>query len=134
MRTIAGNFQVFAREPWLLDPRRNRLWVQTGTHKGLRLLTPFLLATVLLGSLLIQDPWISPAALAAQAAFYAAALVGYARRGDRRRTPLITVPYVTCLLAAATLVALARFTIGSQTVTWQKSGAAVDAGAEPARP
>ena len=134
VRTIAGNFQVFAREPWLLDPRRNRLWVQTVSHKGLRLLTPFLLATVLLGSLLIQDPWISPAALAAQAAFYAAALVGYARRGDRRRTPLITVPYVTCLLAAATLVALARFTIGSQTVTWQKSGAAVDAGAEPARP
>jgi hypothetical protein len=26
VRTIAGNFQLFARERWLFNPRRNRLW------------------------------------------------------------------------------------------------------------
>ena len=33
-RTIAGTFQLFAREPWLLSPRRNRLWFETISHKG----------------------------------------------------------------------------------------------------
>jgi biofilm PGA synthesis N-glycosyltransferase PgaC len=121
VRTIAGNFQLFARERWLLHPRHNRLWVQTLSHKGLRLLTPLLLAALLVGSLAVRDAWTSRAALASQAAFYAAALAGYAFRHARRPTPLIAVPYVNCLLAAATLVALARLAAGRQAVTWKKS-------------
>ena len=39
-RTIAGCFQLFARERWLLDPRQNRLWFATLSHKGLRLTLP----------------------------------------------------------------------------------------------
>ena len=42
VRTLAGNFQLFVREPWLLDPRRNRIWLATVSHKGLRLLGPLL--------------------------------------------------------------------------------------------
>src|SRR6266851_3601871 len=42
-RTLAGNFQLFSRERWLLHPLRNRLWLQTVSHKGLRLLCPLLL-------------------------------------------------------------------------------------------
>lgn len=122
VRTIAGNFQLFARERWLLRPSRNRLWVQTISHKGLRLLTPFLLATIFVGSLSLRDTWISRAALAGQTVFYAAAVAGYAFGHVRRRqTPLISVPYVNCLLAAATLVALVRLTVGRQAVTWEKS-------------
>src|SRR6185436_20915177 len=41
-RTIAGTFQLFSRERWLFDPRRNRLWFATMSHKGLRLLLPVL--------------------------------------------------------------------------------------------
>jgi len=43
VRTIAGNFQMFARERWMLNPLRNRLWLQTVSHKALRLLGPLLL-------------------------------------------------------------------------------------------
>jgi cellulose synthase/poly-beta-1,6-N-acetylglucosamine synthase-like glycosyltransferase len=132
VRTIAGNFQLFARERWLLDPRRNRIWFQTASHKALRLLTPFLLAAILLGSLALHEAWIARAALAGQAAFYGAALTGHALRDGRRRSPLLTVPYVTCLLAIATLVALARCTFGGQAVTWQKCGGS--AGVAPAIP
>jgi hypothetical protein len=122
VRTIAGNFQLFARERWLLDPRRNRIWFQTVSHKAMRLLTPFLLAAILLGSLALHETWIARAALAGQAAFYGAALAGHALRDGRRRSPLLTVPYITCLLAVATLVALVRCAFGGQAVTWQKCG------------
>src|SRR5229473_198446 len=43
VRTLAGNFQLFSREKWLLHPLRNRLWLQTVSHNGLRLLCPLLL-------------------------------------------------------------------------------------------
>src|SRR5580765_6039627 len=42
VRTLAGNFQLFSRESWLLDPHRNRIWLATVSHKGLRLLGPVL--------------------------------------------------------------------------------------------
>ena len=44
VRTLAGNFQLFVREPWLLNPFANRLWLQTISHKGCRLLSPLCLA------------------------------------------------------------------------------------------
>ena len=43
-RTIAGTFQLFARERWLLNPFRNRMWFETLSHKGLRLAAPLLQA------------------------------------------------------------------------------------------
>src|SRR4029077_4581551 len=42
VRTIAGMFQLFARERWLFNPLRNSVWFETLSHKGLRLLTPLL--------------------------------------------------------------------------------------------
>ena len=120
VRTLAGNFQLFAREPWLLDPRHNRLWLQTVSHKALRLLTPFLLLAALAGSMFLEPPVLARLALTAQAEFYAAALVGHVLRHRRMKTPVTTVPYVVCVLAVATLVALARFVTGRQAVTWDK--------------
>ncbi len=120
VRTIAGNFQLFAQERWLLDPRQNRIWFQTASHKALRLLTPLLLGAILLSSLALHGDWIARAALVGQAAFYGAALAAHALRDGRRKTPLLTVPYITCLLAVATVVALGRFTVGRQAVTWHK--------------
>jgi hypothetical protein len=35
-RTIAGMFQLMAREGWLLNPLQNRLWFETISHKVLR--------------------------------------------------------------------------------------------------
>jgi cellulose synthase/poly-beta-1,6-N-acetylglucosamine synthase-like glycosyltransferase len=33
VRTIAGNFQLIARERWILNPLQNRLWFQNISHK-----------------------------------------------------------------------------------------------------
>lgn len=121
VRTIAGNFQLFARERWLLDPRHNRIWLQTVSHKLLRLLTPALLVAALVANVpLASDPFYL-GTLGAQAAFYLAALVGCCVERARRTSRLVSVPFALCLLAWATVVAFVRYIQGGQPVTWTKA-------------
>lgn len=122
-RTIAGNFQLFARERWLLDPFRNRLWVQTLSHKGLRLLTPVLLAAALAANVLLAESALYLWTLAGQIAFYAAAAAGCVLRNLRGKVLLLAVPYQICLLSWATVVAFVRFMTGRQPVTWDRAAA-----------
>jgi poly-beta-1,6-N-acetyl-D-glucosamine synthase len=120
VRTIAGNFQLFARHPWLFSPRANRLWFQTLSHKGLRLLTPALLGTAMAANLSLAASPFYRAILAAQLAFYAAALVGFALR-DVRGKAVFMGPCMICILSWATVVAFLRFTSGGQPAAWEKS-------------
>ena len=120
VRTIAGNFQLFARERWLLDPSRNRLWLQTVSHKGLRLLGPVLLATALGANLTLAGRSFFACTLLAQGFFYAAALCG-ALGGATRRLPFVAIPFTICLLSWATVVAFLRFVAGRQGVTWERA-------------
>jgi poly-beta-1,6-N-acetyl-D-glucosamine synthase len=124
VRTLAGNFQLFWRAPWLLDPRRNRIWLATVSHKGLRLLGPLLHAGAFVASAALADVAFYAAALAAQAAFYAMALGGHATRNSRRRSALLSVPYVVCLLNWATVVGFVRFCTGRQRATWARPASA----------
>ena len=122
VRTIAGNFQLFARERWLLNPLRNRLWAQTVSHKVLRLASPlFLLVAFMANGALLDVPFYRWT-FAAQVVFYAAALGGYLLR-DARRVPILTVPYVFCLLNYATAVAFSRFVRRRHHVTWERASA-----------
>ena len=125
VRTIGGVAQLFTRECWLLLPT-HRLWLQVVSHKGLRLLAPFLMAAAL-GTCAMLAPR-SPlyaAVFTAQVAFYGAAILGGLLRGGRgRMARLLAVPYAFCLLNGTTVVALTRFATGRHTVQWTK---AVDA-------
>jgi len=121
VRTIAGNFQLFAREPWLLNPFHNRLWLQTVSHKGLRLLSPLLLAAALGANLFLLDRPFYRWTLGIQVIFYATALGGYVFRGASKQVPLVSVLYVFCLLNWVTVVAFLRFITGRQGVTWEKA-------------
>jgi cellulose synthase/poly-beta-1,6-N-acetylglucosamine synthase-like glycosyltransferase len=120
VRTISGNFQLFARERWLLNPRANPLWFETVSHKLLRLAIPVLLAALLVTNLAIIDWWPYQVTLAGQAAFYLAALAGYGFRHTRRRRTILTLPYTMCLLSWATIVGFVRFVTDAQSVTWEK--------------
>lgn len=124
VRTIGGTFQLFARERWVLDPLRNRLWLQAVSHKGLRLLGPLLLAGAFGAALPLLGRPVYRWALGAQALFYGAALAGHLLRNARRRLPLLGVPYVFCLLNWTTVVAFARFVTGRLRVTWEKASGA----------
>ena len=118
-RTIAGTFQLFARERWLLNPRRNRLWFETISHKALRLTLPLLHAALLASACVLATRWLYGWALIGQAVFYLAALAGYAQR--RRRSVVFTVPCAMCVLIWATVVGFIRFATGQQQVTWERA-------------
>ena len=121
VRTIAGTLQLFARERWLWNPRANRLWVQTVSHKLLRILVPLLLGAMLASSLLlIGSALVYRLALLGQLLFYAVAALGFSRRSLATRR-WVSIPYAFCLLNAAALVGIFRFMTGSQVVTWQKA-------------
>jgi cellulose synthase/poly-beta-1,6-N-acetylglucosamine synthase-like glycosyltransferase len=120
VRTIAGNFQLFASHPWLLNPFQNRLWFQTWSHKLLRLLSPLALLGAFSVNLLLLDKAPYRWSLELQAAFYAAALGGFGRRNSARTPTLLSVPYAFCLLNWATVLAFVRFASGQQAVTWER--------------
>jgi cellulose synthase/poly-beta-1,6-N-acetylglucosamine synthase-like glycosyltransferase len=76
-RTLAGNYQILAQEPRLLNPFANPVWLQYVSHKVGRLLVPWALLTVFAASAaLAATSWIYAAAFIAQAAFYGLAAAG----------------------------------------------------------
>jgi glycosyltransferase involved in cell wall biosynthesis len=126
-RTIAGTFQLFSRERWLLDPRRNRLWFATMSHKGLRLLLPVLHAGALAANVAAAGVWPYQWLLGAQALFYAAAIAGGIQRRGPHRLKLFTVPYMLCLLCWADVVGFYRFVTNRQPVIWERLPVSVPA-------
>jgi hypothetical protein len=73
VRTLAGNWQLVAAEPWLLSPLANRLWWQFVSHKVLRLVAPlFLLATLVTSAALAGGSRLFLALFCGQIVFYGA--------------------------------------------------------------
>lgn len=130
-RTIAGTFQLLAREPWLLSPFRNPLWFETLSHKALRLTIPLLHASLLAANMALADQWFYKTVLIGQVAFYAAALAGGLQRNARRRWIALSVPYAMCLQGCATVVGFARCITGRQQVTWDRAAAPQPAESHP---
>ena len=136
-RTIAGTFQLLARERWLLSPRRNRIWFATISHKSLRLLLPVLHASALVAN--VAAAGVSPYQwlLGAQALFYAAALAGGLQQHGTRRIRVLAAPYMLCLLCWADVVGFYRFLTNRQPVTWERlpapTAAATDERERPGR-
>ena len=121
VRTIGGNLQLFARERWLLLPT-HRLWLQTVSHKVLRLLAPFFMVTAAVtSSILAPQSSLYTLAVALQLGFYGAAAAGaLLRRRGGRLAGALAVPYAFCLLNFTTLAAVARSLTGRQSVQWRK--------------
>jgi hypothetical protein len=120
VRTLAGNYQLVAKLPWLLVPFKNPVWFQLVSHKLLRLACPFALFGLLLSSIVLASaPQVEGAARSfwqgltlAQLAFYALALCGAraGRLGSLARTFVI--------LNVAAVFALWRFLRKSQAIAW----------------
>lgn len=121
VRTIGGNFQLFAIKPWLLSPFHNRLWLQTVSHKFLRLQSPFFLMAIFAANLFLVSMPPYRIILASQVVFYLAGFVGRAQRNRRHKSVLLNVPYTFCLLNWATVVALMNFFRRRHKVAWEKS-------------
>jgi len=119
VRTLAGNYQLFARMPGLMVPFINPIWFETVSHKLLRLAAPWLLLGLAcastLDAILPAEPHnpLIQALVLAQFAFYSAAALGRRAKqpGGAARTFVV--------LNAAALVGLWGFLTGRQRVTWQ---------------
>ena len=121
VRTLAGNYQLFALLPALLVPFKNPSWFETVSHKLLRLVCPWALVGLLAASWVgaITKAEASPIILyglrpllGGQMAFYLFALLGEwgGRIGSLCRTFVV--------LNSAAVVGLWRFVTGAQKVTW----------------
>lgn len=120
-RTLAGNFQLFVRESWLLNPLRNRLWLQTVSHKLFRLLGPPALLSAFIANLFLLDQTLYRFTLLAQLAFYLAAGLGYVLRRRAAKIRVANLAYAFCLLNWAVVVGFVQFIRGRQRVTWQRT-------------
>jgi glycosyltransferase involved in cell wall biosynthesis len=121
VRTIGGTFQLLARERWIWNPLCNRLWLQTLSHKALRLTVPLLHLAGLIANALLLDHWIYQVTMGGQALFYGSALVGCAWAPGRKKFRPLVVPYTIGLLGWATVVGFVRFVTGRQTATWDQA-------------
>ncbi len=111
VRTLAGNYQLFALLPASLLPFRNPIWFETFSHKVLRLGAPWLMLALLVASLASagrggEAGTTMRLLLAGQLGFYLAAALG-ARAGR-----LAGLARTFVVLNAAALVGLARFVRG----------------------
>jgi cellulose synthase/poly-beta-1,6-N-acetylglucosamine synthase-like glycosyltransferase len=119
-RTIAGTFQVLSRERWLFNPRENRLWFETMSHKALRLTLPILHLAVLAASGALADQWLYRVLFVGQLMFYAGGVIGHLQRSEPRRSVVFSVPCAICLLSWATIVGFTRFLTNRQQATWER--------------
>lgn len=122
-RTLAGNYQAFARLPQLMNPFANPAFLETFSHKLLRLAGPALLATLAASSvshafggksknLGFVTKTFMRGLVAGQAVFYVAAAAG----PKAGKLPGVARTFV--MMNAASVVGLWRFVKGSQRVTW----------------
>jgi cellulose synthase/poly-beta-1,6-N-acetylglucosamine synthase-like glycosyltransferase len=115
VRTLAGNYQLFAWMPALLSPLANRVWFETVSHKIMRLCAPWLMVLLAVASghvAIAGGPPVIRALFVAQAAFYLAAAVG------GRLGRLAGVARTFVVLNAAAVAGLYRYLTGRQRVTW----------------
>jgi cellulose synthase/poly-beta-1,6-N-acetylglucosamine synthase-like glycosyltransferase len=127
VRTIAGNFQLFAREPWLMNPLRNRIWAQTLSHKVLRLALPVMFAASLAANCWLLDAWFYRITLFGQVLMLVVAALTSVVPSLRKKIPGVVLPYTICFLCFATIVGFLRYVTGRQSVTWDRSTPALDA-------
>lgn len=117
VRTLAGNFQLFGRNPWLLNPFKNRIFFQAVSHKLFRLFIPYAMAV-----LLVSTGGMKGAAFTAlfwlQVAFYAAGAAALAAAGLRRNR-LANFIAVFLSLNAASVAALFRYPSKKYDARWK---------------
>lgn len=120
VRTIAGNFQLLSRELWMINPVTNRIWLQTISHKLLRLTAPVFIITLLVSNAFLLDQNIFKWIMFFQIAFYCLALAGMWSGTRWQRNKAFAIPYAFCVLNMATVIGFLRFILRQQQISWKR--------------
>jgi cellulose synthase/poly-beta-1,6-N-acetylglucosamine synthase-like glycosyltransferase len=115
VRTLSGNFQLLAIEPALLVPWKNPSWFGLVSHKLVRLLVPWAMATALVAAAMLPEPW-RLFLFGAQLVAYAMALSRWLGRGPRSRLARLCETVV--VLNAAAVVGTLRFMRHGRRLQW----------------
>ena len=119
LRTLAGNWQLIARLPVLLDPWRNPVFFAWWSHKFLRLMAPWALLLALLASALLPGTFYRFAFLA-QLSAYAWAIIGLRLPQLAKRIPLSSVAGTFLMLNLASLLSLPASLSTDPARLWKK--------------
>lgn len=119
VRTLAGNFQIFAYFKKLFNPFKSPISLQLFSHKFLRLMVPFLLLTTFLSNCFALDNNFYKIILMLQIIFYIFAFIGLVSKITNR---IFNIPYMFCVMNAAAVAGFYRFLTHKQDILWQKAG------------
>jgi len=108
-RTLAGNYQILFQEPRLLLPFANPVWVQYVSHKLGRLIVPWALIGLFVGSIALAatHPFVA-LVMALQGIFYGLALAGAIFHARERFARVAFTFVMMNISAVAGLAALRR--------------------------
>ncbi len=120
-RTIAGAAQLVVNQPRWLFPAKNPIWWEFVSHKLLRLVSPVLLAIVLVTNLALASHPFYLGLLILQGAFYLAALVGWGAQARGRKIPALGPVLMFASLNLTTVAALYDAVRGRYHATWQRA-------------
>ncbi|CAG5068654.1 hypothetical protein DYBT9623_01386 [Dyadobacter sp. CECT 9623] len=126
VRIAAGGIQSILRLKKLLNPFHDPLLsFQYISHRVLRwTITPFLMMLAFVLNIVIvaqTGGWFYGLILAAQVAFYGAALLGWLLEKRRIKVKALFVPYYFCVMNYAVLAGIRRYIKGSQSAAWDRS-------------
>lgn len=119
LRTLAGNWQLIARLPWLLDPLHNPVFFAWFSHKFLRLLVPWALVLALAASALAGGP-LYRAMFLLQLLAYASAFAALLRPKLASRLPLLPAAGSFVMLNFAALLSLPASLAMDPSRLWKK--------------
>jgi cellulose synthase/poly-beta-1,6-N-acetylglucosamine synthase-like glycosyltransferase len=114
VRTLSGNYQLVQMAPWLLRDQ-NPIRLEFISHKLLRLVAPFALATALLATVFLATPFYR-VALGCQLLFYAFGILGFVPGKKGPFTRMSDAAYTFVMLNGAALMAFANFVTGRKEV------------------
>jgi len=119
LRTLAGNWQLVARLPWLLNPFGNPVFFAWFSHKFLRLLVPWALLVALAASA-FADGALYRALFGLQLLAYGGALGGLVLPRVAARLPLLPAASSFVMLNFAALLSLPASLAMDPSRLWKK--------------
>jgi poly-beta-1,6-N-acetyl-D-glucosamine synthase len=120
-RIVSGRSQALARFLPRVARRDPEYAFRLVSHKGLRPLVPWALLAAAISSIAsVRERRWARAAVAAEGAFYGAAVAGLLEDRRGRRTRLLYLPYWFCRMNLATLTGLSEFARGRNDPVWAR--------------
>jgi cellulose synthase/poly-beta-1,6-N-acetylglucosamine synthase-like glycosyltransferase len=119
IRTLTGNIQTIVRNPWLFSPWQNHIFLPFLLHKTGRLIVPYALIIVFVGSALTVNP-IMRGLLISQIIFYGFAGLGYIRP-QLQKVRAISFALMFSSMNLSAIIAFKEYLTGRTTPIWQKT-------------